>query len=109
MQLNEYKTEAMKTAIYPNQGKNIYYPTLGLVGEAGELSNKVKKVMRDDNDKITEERKQELIKELGDVLWYVACLSTEIKVKLEDVAKDNLKKLSSRKERGKVPGSGDHR
>jgi len=109
MQLNEYQAEAMKTAIYPNQGKNIYYPTMGLVGEAGELSNKVKKVMRDDHDKVTEERKQELIKELGDVLWYVACLCSEIKVKLEDIAKDNLKKLSSRKERGTVPGSGDHR
>lgn len=108
MDLNEYKKKAWKTAIYPNKGNNIYYPALGL-GEAGEIQNKVKKIMRDDNGKITEEKRKELIKEIGDLLWYIAALANELDVDLNEIAEENIKKLTSRAERGKLKGSGDGR
>ncbi len=109
MDFDQYQRFAKTTAIYPNQGKNFIYPTLGLAGEAGEVAEKIKKIIRDDNGKITKEKKEELEKELGDVLWYVAQLSTEIGLKMSKVAATNVEKLSSRKSRGKVKGSGDNR
>lgn len=104
--LNEYQEMAMETAIYPQP---IIYPTLGLTGEAGEVSDKVKKVLRDNNSVFTEERKEEIAKEVGDVLWYIATLSHDIGYKLEDIAKMNYGKLHSRQLRGKLHGSGDNR
>lgn len=104
--LNEYQEMAMETAIYPQP---IIYPTLGLTGEAGEVSDKVKKVIRDNNSVFTEDRKKEIAKEVGDVLWYIATLSHDIGYKLEDIAKMNYYKLHSRQLRGKLHGSGDNR
>ena len=104
--LNEYQKMAMETAIYPQP---IIYPTLGLTGEAGEVSDKVKKVIRDNNSVFTEDRKKEIAKEVGDVLWYIATLSHDIGYKLEDIAKMNYDKLHSRQLRGKLHGSGDNR
>ena len=104
--LNEYQEMAMETAIYPQP---IIYPTLGLTGEAGEVSDKVKKVIRDNNSVFTEDRKKEIAKEVGDVLWYIATLSHDIGYKLEDIAKMNYEKLRSRQLRGKLHGSGDNR
>ena len=109
MDLNEYQSQARLTALYPNVGDNPIYPTLGLSGEAGEVADKVKKVLRDHSGKFDMESKEALKLELGDVLWYISQLSTELGLDLDDVAESNLKKLSSRSKRGKISGSGDNR
>jgi len=111
MDLSEYQKESRKTAIYPRDSESIalYYATLGLVGEAGEISNKVKKVIRDKKGVFDEETKKALSDELGDVLWYLATFAEELGADLSEIAKENLKKLSSRMERGKLSGSGDNR
>lgn len=95
--------------MYPVVGKNYVYPTLGLVGEAGEVAEKVKKIFRDNNGELDAERKTVLEKELGDVLWYLAQLATELGLSLDDIAKNNIAKLQSRKERGMLHGDGDSR
>ena len=109
MTLNGYQAEAWKTAIYPCKGHNLIYPVLGLNGEAGEIAEACKKMMRDDNNHLTLERKADIIKEVGDVLWYVSALCQELNIPMEKVARMNLQKLSSRQKRGKIQGSGDHR
>jgi NTP pyrophosphatase (non-canonical NTP hydrolase) len=109
MTFEEYQKQARTTAIYPDLGKNFIYPTLGLVGEAGEIAEKIKKVLRDGNGEITDEKRGELNKELGDVLWYIANLSVELGIPLEDIAANNLEKLKSRQERNQLHGSGDNR
>jgi len=109
MTFEEYQKEARKTAIYPNKGNNFIYPTLGLAGESGEISEKIKKVLRDNGGIMDEARKEEIKKELGDVLWYVAQLATELNLSLEDIANFNLKKLISRQERNQLSGNGDNR
>lgn len=106
---DDYQKRCKKTAVYPKIGKNFTYPTIGLMGEAGEIANKVKKAIRDDNGKITVERRQEIKEEIGDTMWYISQLSTELGLKLSDVVKSNLEKLSSRKKRGKLHGDGDNR
>ena len=111
MTFNNYQTNASRTAFYPREFPNqgLYYTTLGLVGEAGEIANKVKKIMRDTNGKLEEINKADIFDELGDVLWYCASLADELGVNLEDVAKCNLIKLEDRINRGKIQGSGDKR
>ena len=104
--LNEYQKMALETAIYP---MTIIYPALGLCGEAGEVADKVKKVIRDSGGEFTDERKREIAMELGDVLWYCATLSKDLGYSLEEVAKMNYDKLRSRKERGKIGWNGDNR
>ena len=108
-QMNRYQEEAWETAIYPEKGNNLYYPTMGLAGEAGEVCNKVKKIFRDQHGVPTKEQKLEIAKELGDVLWYVAALLSEIDSHLGCVADDNIKKLRDREKRGVLKGSGDNR
>ncbi|WP_105317858.1 nucleoside triphosphate pyrophosphohydrolase family protein [Thermus tenuipuniceus] len=108
MTLNEYQQEAKKTALYP-EAYRLLYPTLGLAGEAGELANKVKKILRDHGGNLSQATREDLVAELGDVLWYVAQLATDLGVSLEEVAQGNLAKLRSRLERGKIGGSGDNR
>lgn len=109
MQFDEYQTKSRETALYPDVGHNFVYPTLGLVGEAGEVADKLKKTIRDDGGILTEEKRREVGKELGDVLWYVAQVASEMGLSLNDVAEGNLEKLFSRKERGVIGGSGDNR
>lgn len=109
MTFNEYQNESRKTAIYPNAGKNFIYPTLGLAGEAGEVAEKIKKVLRDKNGIVDNTTKTEIAKELGDVLWYLSQISAELGLSLDEVATENLKKLFSRKNRGVISGSGDNR
>jgi len=109
MNLDEYQREARKTAVYPNIGNNFIYPTLGLCGESGEVAEKIKKIIRDKNGQLTTETKGKLKKELGDVFWYLANLATELNISLEDIAKENIKKLQSRKDRNKIHGEGDDR
>ena len=85
------------------------YPTLGLSGETGEIAEKVKKIIRDDQGVITDEKRDQIAKEAGDVLWYLSQLATEIDYSLEDIAQMNLDKLVSRAARGVLSGSGDNR
>ena len=109
MLLRDYQADSRRTAAYPDAGDNIVYPTLGLAGEAGEVAEKVKKLIRDDGGVLSDERRAALAGELGDVLWYVAQVATEAGLDLEDVARANLDKLASRAERGVLSGSGDER
>ena len=109
MDFKTYQKKARETAQYPNLSSNYIYPTLGLVGEAGEVAEKVKKVIRDKNGIFDEESKKAIKKELGDVLWYLSNLCTEFDFNLEDVALLNLEKLKIRAKRGKISGSGDDR
>jgi NTP pyrophosphatase (non-canonical NTP hydrolase) len=105
----EYQEKAAETAIFPKQ-KALEYITLGLTGEAGEIANKVKKLIRDGADEETlEQKKIEIGYELGDVLWYCAMLAREVDINLGHVMEKNIEKLNSRKERGTLGGSGDNR
>lgn len=106
MNFKEYQKRANATAIYDTKF-SILYPTLGLSGEAGEVADKVKKIIRDGKSVVNE--RVEIAKELGDVLWYLAAVSRDIGVSLEDVAMMNIEKLESRKERGTLQGDGDNR
>ena len=108
MTFEEYQKEAQKTALYP-EAYRLVYPALGLAGEAGELANKVKKVLRDHGGRLSEEAREALLAELGDVLWYVAQVAPDLGESLEAVAQANLAKLRSRKERGRLGGDGDDR
>lgn len=108
LDMNKYQYLAMKTKKYNEQHKLIY-PTLGLAGEAGELANKVKKVLRDDNGKITNERVEQLFYELGDCLWYAAAIADDLGIPLSHVAEANLQKLAKRKDEDKIQGEGDNR
>ena len=109
MRFSEYQELSRRTATYPDAGDNIVYPTLGLAGEAGEVAEKVKKLMRDDGGVMSDERRAALAGELGDVLWYVAQVATEAGLDLEELAQSNLDKLLSRQRRGVLSGSGDSR
>lgn len=106
MELNNYQKEAHKTSLHNTP---IIYPTLGLTGEAGEVADKVKKVIRDDNGDFSTEKKEAIAFELGDVLWYVAELAHDIGFSLEEIGRMNLQKLASRKQRDKIHGDGDNR
>ena len=108
MTLNEYQQKALETAVYPQEYK-VIYPALGLTGEAGECSDQVKKVIRDNNGEFTVEKKVEISKEIGDVLWYCATLANDIGFDLETIGQMNYDKLHSRQERGMLHGSGDNR
>ena len=108
MTFEEYQKEAHKTALYP-EAYRLVYPALGLAGEAGELANKVKKVLRDHGGRLSEEAREAILAELGDVLWYVAQVATDLGESIEAVAQANLAKLRSRKERGRLGGDGDDR
>lgn len=108
MTLNEYQTAARRTAIYPAE-RQIIYPTLGLTGEAGEVADKVKKVIRDANEEFSAERRHQIALELGDVLWYAAALAHDLGYTLDEVAQMNIDKLASRQQRDKIHGSGDER
>ena len=108
MEMNEYQKVAVTTAIYPAQHK-ILYPALGLAGEAGEVANKVKKLMRDGVDKMPDDWREQLASEIGDVLWYCAALSEDLGYTLGRIARENESKLANRKKKGTIHGSGDKR
>lgn len=108
MNLSFYQEQAITTAVYP-QETSVMYPAMGLAGEAGEVLNKIKKVYRDKGGVFDTDTKQEIAKELGDVLWYVAVLARDLDQNLEDTARDNLRKLQDRMRRGVIAGEGDDR
>ncbi len=106
----EYQRESRKTAQYPSPGGlGFVYPALGLAGEAGEVAEKVKKIIRDKAGRLDDTTRAALSKELGDVLWYAAQLATELQLDLGKIAEENLRKVFSRLERGKIQGEGDDR
>lgn len=109
MDFHTYQQRSRATACYPDAGANPIYPTLGLCGEAGEVADKVKKVLRDRGGEFSAEVIAALQLELGDVLWYVAQLATELGLELDQVAQANLEKLASRSARNVISGSGDSR
>lgn len=107
MDLNVYQQRAISTAAYPEEFE-VVYPALGLTGEAGEVADKIKKVIRDGTE-LDFNLRNEIMKEVGDVLWYVAVLSRDLGFTLEHVADYNLAKLADRKARNVIQGSGDNR
>lgn len=109
MEFNEYQQKSRQTAVYPIIGQGFVYPALGLAGESGEVVEKIKKIFRDQQGMVGDEQRQAVAKELGDVLWYLAQLATELDLDLNQVAQDNLDKLLSRQQRGQLHGSGDER
>ncbi len=121
MTFNEYQELASTFAIFPKGepevaflktgqiDPSLLYLSLGLSGEAGETAEKMKKILRDKNGIINEETKQELKKELGDILWYISQFSLHLGIKMEDLAIFNIDKLTSRQLRNKLTGEGDNR
>lgn len=121
MNFTEYQTKARTTALYPKIMRELFpakddirvellYSVTGLCDEAGEVAGKMKKWLRGDlGGRKPHPDVDDLRKELGDVLWYVAAIASDLDISLESVAKENLKKLSGRKKRGKIRGDGDHR
>jgi NTP pyrophosphatase (non-canonical NTP hydrolase) len=109
LDFSTYQQRSRETARYPDVGANAIYPTLGLCGEAGEVADKVKKVIRDHQGAFSAQTVAALELELGDVLWYVAQLASELGLDLERVAQANLDKLASRAARNVIAGSGDDR
>lgn len=109
MTLNDYQNNAKTTAVYTSAEQQLVCTVLGLNGEAGEVAEKIKKVIRDKNSVIDDGDRREIQKELGDVLWYLAVLADTLGLDLESVAALNLEKLKSRYQRGTIHGAGDNR
>ena len=109
MDFSDYQRRSRATAVYPGFGESLAYPALGLCGEAGEVAELVKKALRDEGGALSPERRDLLKHELGDVLWYLAQLSTEAGLDLNEIAATNLDKLASRAARGTLHGAGDDR
>jgi NTP pyrophosphatase (non-canonical NTP hydrolase) len=108
MKFSEYEELVKETAVYPATHR-ILYPALGMAGEAGEVANKVKKIIRDGVDSQPEDWRTQIAKEIGDVMWYCAALAHDLNVPLSLIAAQNKDKLLARKEKGTIKGSGDDR
>ena len=104
-----YQLQSRKTWHVIPMNHPIVYPTMGLLNEAGEVAGKIKKIFRDHEGKISEDDRQSLKKELGDVLWYLTQICTELGLSLEEVAEANLVKLFDRMDRDAIRGNGDER
>jgi NTP pyrophosphatase (non-canonical NTP hydrolase) len=110
MTFDEYQKQAMTTAIIHDNGLNdLMHWVLGVNGEAGEIAEKLKKVIRDRDGELTEDDKKGILKEVGDVLWYIAALANHLDASLEKIAEENLAKLADRNRRGVIQGKGDNR
>lgn len=109
MEMNDYQKAAKTTAVYTSADQQLVCTVLGLNGEAGEVAEKIKKVIRDKNSVIGDDDRREIQKELGDVLWYLAVLADTLGLDLESVATTNLEKLRNRHQRGVIHGQGDNR
>ncbi len=108
MTFSDYQTEALKTAS-DNKQLEFYHRVLGLVGESGEIAEKVKKLIRDQDGDLAALDRDDMTKELGDVLWYIATIADYLDIPLESVAKTNVAKLADRQKRDVLRGSGDNR
>ncbi len=113
MDLDKYQKRAAKYDLFETtvdlKSPGFLEKILGLTGEAGEAADKVKKILRDKGGYASEEDKAELVKELGDVLWYVANVARYLDTDLSEIAKGNINKLESRRKRNKLHGEGDNR
>ena len=113
MTLDKYEKKIGKLDFYKWEKRvsdpTFVYKVLGLTGEAGEVAEKFKKILRDKGGQMDEADRQEILKELGDVLWYLVTLARYLDSNLTEVANINMKKLTSRKVRGREKGSGDNR
>lgn len=110
MTLDEYQKAALVTALWSGDNlKDLSHWVLGISGESGEIAEKVKKIIRDFDGEVSEDTKKELIKEMGDVMWYLAVLSEHLGYKFDEVGKVNIAKLRDRQTRNKIQGSGDNR
>jgi len=114
MTFDEYQKKAMSTDLFTGGDRSIgsqafFSKLLGLVGETGEIADKFKKIYRDNNGAMSDDQLENMKKELGDVLWYVATIADYLGLSLEEVAQLNADKLQSRKQRGVLRGSGDNR
>lgn len=108
MKASDYQLWSDRTALYPKDA-GVIYTTIGLANEAGEVLGVVKKMMRDDGNVLTEEKRTKLISEVGDVCWYLARICTELGISMEDVFDINVAKLEDRLKRNVIQGSGDNR
>lgn len=106
MDFKHYQNQAKQTAIYKDK---LVYPALGLMGEAGEVANKIKKILRDNQGNLSQEIRSSILQELGDVLWYISAICTDLDAEMEDIAQKNIEKLFARKEKNTITGSGDNR
>jgi NTP pyrophosphatase (non-canonical NTP hydrolase) len=109
MNFTDYQQKAKDTAKYPVIGHSVIYPTLGLANEVGEVAGKIKKIFRDKEGFIGPTEREAPKAELGDVLWYLSQVSTELDLSLDDIAEYNIAKLLDRLARGKIQGEGDYR
>lgn len=109
MTFREYQIKAKETAKFPEKENAFIYASLALMGESGEVAEKIKKIWRDKNKQVSLEDKEEIKKELGDVLWYLSQLAEELDINFDDVAQTNLDKTQSRHQRNLISGSGDNR
>lgn len=109
MNLNEYQKLAKRTAAPKDKKNELFHLVLGLMGESGEIAEKMKKIVRDNASDFDALDKDDLKKELGDILWYIAILADYFDIELEEIGKKNIDKLASRLERGTISGSGDNR
>jgi NTP pyrophosphatase (non-canonical NTP hydrolase) len=109
MDMNEYQQAALRTTRGHDQPNELAHLTLGLVGEAGEIAEKIKKYFRGDIETLAQLDRADIAKELGDVLWYLAVLADHLGIPLDDIASGNIKKLASRQKRGLLHGDGDNR
>lgn len=110
MTFNEYQEKAHRTSFDTEiGGDTLLYPVLGLIGEAGELANKIKKIYRDKNGVLNESDRSDILKETQDCTWYLAEIFTQLGVKFDDMVQANIAKLADRAERGVIGGSGDNR
>lgn len=107
--VNDYQEKACSTAIYPNRGNNLTYTVLGLLGESGEVAEKLKKLIRDEGGVMTDAYREKMALEVSDVAWYLAMVAYELDYSLEEIFQMNLDKLASRAQRGVLSGSGDDR
>mgnify|MGYP000846767983 CR=1 FL=1 len=109
MNFNKYQKFVKDYSFYPNKGNNFVYPALGIAGEGGEVCDKIKKIIRDDNGKMSKDSKRFIKKELGDVLFYITAEANELNLSLQEIIEANIEKMVGRKKRGTLGGSGDER
>ncbi len=109
MDADKYQEQVFEFGIYPNKGNNWIYPCIGLAGETGEVSELIKRIIRDRNCVVDEESRQKIKLELGDVAWYVAVLAKELGLSFNEILEANIHKLENRRARGSFKGTGDNR
>lgn len=109
MNLDDYQKAALRTAASRDKKNEFLHLVLGLVGESGEIAEKIKKIVRDHDSDISKVDIEDLKKELGDVMWYIAVIADYFDIPLSEVGEKNIEKLASRQKRGVLGGSGDNR